>query len=118
MSDEITPLPYIVAAVGSGGLGLFLREIFDIITKLRNGVSARESKRKTDLVAQRDAADRRAFAAEQRAERETEKRREIAEYAARLRLRLINTGADVAPWPEFDDTEPGRSPEPEGGPSG
>jgi Sec-independent protein translocase protein TatA len=97
--ENINVVAIVVAVVGAGGFGVFVREIADVVTKVRNGVSAKESKRKNDLVAQRDYEYR-------RAESEARNRRRMEEYAARLRRALVEANADnkITPWPVLEDT--------------
>lgn len=49
-------IPYIVALGGGAGIGAGLKAAFDAVLALRAGVSAREGKRRADIVGQRDAA--------------------------------------------------------------
>lgn len=98
----------LVGLLGAGGIGAAVREIVGVVTLARNGVSGREDRRKSDIVAQRDhalamqaeaeAAER---AADARADSEAEQRRHWQEVAARLRRRLIEHGEDPGPWPTF-----------------
>lgn len=101
---DVNWIPVLVAAIGAGGLSAFAREIVDVVTKVRNGVSARESKRKNDIIAQRDRAVVRAEAAEARTDREREARRLVEAHAARLEIALIRAGGDPPAWPDIDDT--------------
>ena len=102
----------ITALGGLGAIALFARELVNIFGLLRKGVAARESKRRHDIVAQRDkaiaerdAAYRRAAAAEARVDRERENRRLLSEYAARLLRQLLIAGVEAfAPWPDIDET--------------
>jgi Sec-independent protein translocase protein TatA len=109
--QDINLVAILVAVLGAGGLGAFAREIADVVTKLRNGVSARESKRKNDIITQRDAAvaernaaNKRADAAEGRTDRERENRRRMEVHAARLQRHLILVGEVPDEWPEIDET--------------
>jgi hypothetical protein len=97
--ESINLVALVVALLGVGGVGVFAREIVGVITLIRNGVSAKESKRKNDLVAQRDREYR-------RAESEARNRRRLEEYSAKLRRELIAAGADdkIGPWPDLEDT--------------
>lgn len=102
----------ITALGGLGAIALFTREIVNIFGLMRKGVSARESKRRTDIVAQRDmaiaerdAAYQRAEEAEARVDRERANRRRLSEYAARLLRHLIVSGVEAPmPWPDIDET--------------
>ncbi len=101
----------ITALGGLGAIALFAREIVAIVKLLRNGVAARESRRRNDIIAQRDAAiaerdtaNRRAAAAEARTDPERENRRRLGTYAAQLERALILAGGAPAPWPDIDET--------------
>lgn len=102
------PVALVVAILGSAGLGGFLREIFSGLTKLRSGVSAKESGRKRDLVTERDFEF-------DRAEAESRNRRRLEEYASQLRRSLVENGLShllpTFPWPRLEDI-PDRGPEP------
>ena len=96
----------VVAIVGGGGIGVAVREVISVVTLARQGVSGKEDKRKSDIVAARDhalamqaKAEAEADAADARADAEAAARREWQEYAARLRLQLIALGADPLPFP-------------------
>lgn len=95
--DDISPVALIVALIGVGGAGAFFREIADVFTKVKGGMSAREKNRKLDIIQERD----REIA---RAEVEAANRRIAVEYAATLRLRLIEKDVQPEPWPEFEKT--------------
>jgi hypothetical protein len=101
----------ITALGGFGAAALFVREIVNIITLMRKGVAAKESRRSNDIIAQRDAAiaerdaaNARATEAEKRTDRERENRRRLEWYAARLHRDLVMVGASPDPWPEIDET--------------
>lgn len=104
-------VPIVAAVIGGGGVGALFREIVAGISKLAGGMSARESKRKVDIVQQRDAAiarEERARRSEDQAwrqvDREAMKRRAVLDYAARLRRRLIELGETPEPEPTFEHT--------------
>jgi hypothetical protein len=97
-------LPLVVAVLGAGGAGAFFREIIAGVLKVIGGVSARESKRKIDIVQQRDEALARATAADLRADAEAEKRRRVQENEARLRRLCIVNGIDPGEELEFEQT--------------
>lgn len=101
----------ITALGGFGAAALFVREIFNIVTLLRNGVAAKETQRRNDIIAQRDAAiaerdraNERAAAAEQRVDRERENRRRLSTHASTLERAVILAGITPPTWPEFDET--------------
>ncbi|QJU54319.1 hypothetical protein SCB71_14330 [Herbiconiux sp. KACC 21604] len=98
---EINLVALIVAVVGAGGFGVFAREIVSVVTLVRNGVSAKESRRKNDLVAQRDYEY-------DRAETEAMNRRILAEHVSELRRLLIENGlASIIPkWPDLKKIPP------------
>jgi hypothetical protein len=93
---EVNVVAILVAVLGAGGAGAFAREVVDIVSKVRRGVSTRESNRKNDIIAQRDAAVRAA---------EEERRQRIAwqEYSGALRYQLRENGHNPNPLP--DDVE-------------
>lgn len=98
---EINGTTVLVAALGSGGAGLMLREIILGIGKLTRGVSLKESTRKDDLVMARDRALARAAMAETREEaykddrdREERNRRRAEVRAARMERALILNGLE------------------------
>lgn len=105
----------LIAALGGGaGIALMFERVFNVVGLIKKGVSARESKRKVDIVAARDAAIARADAAEERArvsdlraDAEWSYRRRAMTYAARLSWQLEKSGIEPHPWPsELEDTEP------------
>lgn len=96
----------LVALGGGAGVALLLREVISIVAALRNGVSAREGKRRTDIVQQRDEALERARLAEERADDERTKRLSYQEYAAALRRQLIVNGIRPGDEPQIDQTIP------------
>lgn len=97
-------VPLIIAVIGAGGLGAFFREIVAGVTKVLGGMSARESKRKVDIVQQRDEAISREARAWKLVDGEAEKRRTIQEWAARLERRLILAGLEYEPEPVLEKT--------------
>ena len=100
------PVALVVAILGSAGLGGFFREIFLGFSKLRSGISAKESGRKRDLVIERDYEY-------DRAEAETRNRRRLEEYASKLRRALVEHGLgellDDLRWPRLEEI-PDRDP--------
>lgn len=97
--ENVNLVTIIVAVLGAGGIGAFAREIADIVSKVRRGVSTRETNRKNDIIGQRDAALKRAD--EERDRADDERRRRIAwqEYAGILafRLRMAGISPDALP---------------------
>jgi len=93
----------IVAVLGAGGLGAFAREIADIVSKVRRGVSTRETNRKNDIIGQRDAALERANAEQARADRERALRIAWQVHAGTLSYRLRSSG--ITPDTLPDDLE-------------
>lgn len=74
----------LVALVGGGGVGVAVREVVSVVTLARQGVSGKEDRRRTDIVAMRDwaLAERdRAQAAQDAAE--------VAEAKAAARARVL-----------------------------
>jgi hypothetical protein len=100
MKVEIVPL--VIALIGTAGLGGFFREIIAGVVKMLGGMSARESKRKVDIVEQRDAAIARESKAWRLVDSEAEKRRIIQEWAAHLQRQLIVAGIEPAPEPVLE----------------
>lgn len=101
-----------VAVLGAGGIGAAIREIVNVFTLARKGVSGREDKRRIDIVAARDhaiamqaEAEAGERAADARADLEASKRRHWEEVAARLRRTIIESGGDPGPWPTFTPTK-------------
>lgn len=104
----------IVGLLSAGGIGAGIREIVNVFTLARKGVSGREDKRRSDIIAQRDhalkmqaEAENGERAADARADAEAEHRRYWEEVATRLRLQLIELGADPGPRPTYN---PGGTP--------
>lgn len=98
--EKVSLVTILVAVLGAGGLGAFAREIADIASKVRRGVSTRESNRKNDIIAQRDTASERAKAEQLRADREREFRIAWQEYAGLLAFRLRSNGITPDALPE------------------
>lgn len=46
----------VIAVIGAGGIGAAIREVVSVVTLARQGVSGKEDKRRTDIVAMRDWA--------------------------------------------------------------
>jgi len=92
----------IIALLGAGGLGAFFKDIIEGLWKLRRGVSARETKRRIDVVQQRDEANDRADRAERNVIR-------MREYVAELRIALLYRHvpkSEIPPEPELEKTIP------------
>lgn len=111
MPEDFNWIAFVTALGGASAIGLFFREIFNIFTLLRKGVSAKESKRRGDIVAQRDHAIQRAERAELRAEEaenrvdaERENRRIVWAHAARLERLLLLAGIEPGTFPDIDET--------------
>jgi len=94
----------LVALGGGAGITLLLRESVSVVASLRNGISAREGKRRVDIVQQRDEAILRADREEQRADDEANKRRTLLEYVSKLRRRLIENGIEPDEPPDLGTT--------------
>lgn len=109
--EDFNWVALVVAVVGGGGIGVAIREVVGVVTLARQGVSGKEDKRRSDIIAQRDhalkmqaeaeagerAADERANRASARADYEADVRRQWQEEASRLRLIIIDLGADPGP---------------------
>lgn len=92
--------------LGAGGLGAFVREIAMGIGKLSSGMAGRESRRKIDIVQQRDEALTREAEQRARADDADVSRRRVAEYASALRRQLIENGLTPGAWPVDEKTIP------------
>lgn len=122
-------LPIIIALGGGAGMGAGLKALVDTVLAVRAGVSAREGKRKADIVQQRDEALEEAKAERLRANTEqaradvelrradwAESNMKVArdneqrarEHAAELRLLLMEKGGmlrdELPHWPVMEDT--------------
>jgi hypothetical protein len=103
--QDVNLVAILVACLGAGGLGAFAREIADIASKVRRGVSTRESNRKNDIIAQRDAAIARSEAEQARADEERRRRIAWQEYSGLLVYRLRMAGIAPDPLPDgIEDT--------------
>lgn len=103
--ENVSLVTILVAVLGAGGLGAFAREIADIVSKVRRGVSTRESNRKNDIISQRDAALQRANDEQKRADDERRRRIAWQEYAGILAFRLRISGVNPDPLPDgLEDT--------------
>lgn len=103
--EKASLVTIIVAVLGAGGLGAFAREIADIASKVRRGVSTRESNRKNDIISQRDAAILRADSERDRADEERRRRIAWQEYAGILAFRLRMSGVSPDTLPDgLEDT--------------
>lgn len=84
------------AVLGVGGLAAIVPKVIDGVSAWRTGRAADEKTKNQSLL-------QRTVAAEQRAENEAEYRRQVEEYAGRLRVFLVDLGvpADGLPaWPD------------------
>ena len=102
--ENVSPVALIVAAIGAGGIGVFFRDVVDVFLKLRDGLSAREKNRKSDILQQRDAALRREELAWQQRDVESAKRRRMEEHASELRRLAIEAGITPPPYPVLERT--------------
>lgn len=99
----------IIAILGAGGLGAFFKDIIEGLWKLRRGVSARETKRRIDVVQQRDEAIERAEYERDRADRAERNVGALREYATSLRIALLEKHVpkgDIEAWPDLERTMP------------
>jgi hypothetical protein len=97
----------VIALLGAGGLGAFFKDIFEGLWKLRSGVSARETKRRIDVVQQLDEAYTRLEAERERAERAERNVSVLREYATDLRIQLRTAGVarnEIQEQPELERT--------------
>lgn len=97
-------VPILAVVLGAGGIGALLRDGIGAIGKVASGMSARESKRKVDIVQQRDAALAREARAWTLVDAEAAKRRRVQEWAAMLQRQLILAGIDPTPEPVLEQT--------------
>lgn len=97
--QDVNIVAILVACLGAGGLGAFARELADIASKVRRGVSTRETNRKNDIIGQRDEAILRAAAEQKRADAERVRRIAWQEHAGILayRLRMAGISPDALP---------------------
>ena len=102
--EDVSPVALIVAAIGAGGIGVFFRDVVDVFLKLRDGLSAREKHRKSDILQQRDEALRREELAWEQRDVESTKRRRMEEHASQLRRLAIEAGLDLPPYPTLERT--------------
>lgn len=114
-------LPWIIALGGGTGIGAGLTALVNTVRAIRGGVSAREGKRRLDIVAQRDQAIEEARRAHLRADEYravsdiAERGRQVAvrneqrarEHAADLRLFVIERGGvrrdELPAWPDMEE---------------
>jgi hypothetical protein len=85
----------ITALIGVGGLAAIIPKVIDGLSAWISGRAKTEKARNQGVLSKLSAADR-------RAESEAEFRRVIEEYAAALRLMLVNAGVPpekIPPWP-------------------
>jgi len=105
--QDVNIVAVLVACLGAGGLGAFVRELADIASKVRRGVSTRESNRKNDIIGQRDEALARAVREQKRADAERDRRIGWQNYAADLAYKLRLAGVAPDPLPDgLEDTAP------------
>lgn len=106
--DNFNWVALLVAVVGGGGVGVAIREVISVITLARQGVSGREDKRRSDIVAQRDWEMARADQAEKERdeaeayyELERSRRRIVEDELTLARRQIISLGAEPRPFPTF-----------------
>ena len=104
MTVELDIVPLLVGLTAALGGGAGLAKLIDGLLKIRSGMSAKESQRKVDIVTQRDAALAREDRAWRLVDGEAEKRRQLQEYAARLRRQLIEEGIEPDSEPVLAQT--------------
>ena len=99
----------VIAFLGAGGLGAFFKDIFEGLWKLRSGVSARETKRRIDVVQQRDEAYTRLELERERADRAERNVATLREYTTSLRIALLEAKVPrtrIEPIPDLERTVP------------
>lgn len=107
MAESTNLTTLLFAAIGAGGLGAVLREIFSGIAKLMGGVSAREGKRKIDVTEARVQAERREAFQRARAEAAERNVWALRDTLAETRHVLLESGVareSLPPLPELEDT--------------
>ena len=102
----------LVGLLGAGGIGAAIREIASVFSLARKGVSGREDKRRIDIITQRDhalalqaEAEAGERAADERADRERDRRIAWQNHAAHLHWMLRTNGIDPGDTPSLEDTE-------------
>lgn len=103
-TSEIVTL--VAAILGASGVGAFFREIVSGIGKISGGISSRESRRRIDIAQERDDAIRMEEHWKARADMADRNRRKSDEYAAQLRIALIDMGVsrkDLPCRPSYED---------------
>lgn len=102
--EDFNWVALLVTLIGGGGIGVAIREIVGVVTLARQGVSGKEDRRKSDIIAARDhalalqaEAEAGERAADARADRERDARLAWQEEATRLRVLIIELGADPGP---------------------
>lgn len=103
---ELNATTVLVAALGAGGLGAILRELFTGVARMARGVAVKESTRKNDLVSERDEALRRAGHLQRERDREERNRRRMEAHTAKLERIIIIAGLDaqLPQLPVLEDT--------------
>lgn len=99
----------VIALLGAGGLGAFFKDIFEGLWKLRSGVSARETKRRIDVVQQRDEAYTRLELERERADRAERNVATLREYTTNLRIALLEAKVpkeQIEQQPDLERTMP------------
>lgn len=94
----------IATVLGAGGGGAVLLALANGLVKWVSGASGRERLRNTDLATQRMKAIEERDRANGRADDAAVRRRQIEEYASRLRLQLIENGITPGDWPDTSRT--------------
>lgn len=104
---KLDPAVVIVALLGAGGIGAFVKDLFEVVFKLRSGVSARETKRRIDVVQQRDEAYARETQERDRADREARNSQRLQITVTKLQMQLIRHGipeTDIVQMPDLEHT--------------
>jgi hypothetical protein len=101
---QISLVPLVALLISAVGGGAGISKIIEGVLKIRAGMSARESKRKIDIVQQRDDALARESKAWHVVDGEARKRRAAQDEVARLRRLCIVHGIDPGDEPTFTKT--------------
>ena len=98
-------IPLLALLIGAGGVGTFFRDVVEAIWKLITGVSARETKRRIDVVQQRDEAYSRLEAERDRGDREARNSQALQLTVTELQMELIRRGVPKSEIPQMPDLE-------------
>lgn len=108
MGEGVNFVTLVVAVLGAGGIGAVIREVFSGISKLSSGVALRESKRKVDIITERDRAalgEKRAILRAEIAERNVQTLKDSLSDTRRILMEENGKKLlELPEWPELEDT--------------